>query len=84
MKLFKFGLRVWITFSSVMVFLVSWAIFGHSPKPIDVYASSQTSASTFPTLEPLPPMFGEQSSGLQLSTQNNRQRARSIFVTGAS
>ena len=82
MKLFKFGLRIWITVSSVLIFLVSWVIFGHSPKPIDVHAASQ--ASSLPTLEPLPPMFGDQPSSLQLSSQNNRQTTRSIFITGAS
>jgi hypothetical protein len=81
MKAFKFGLRIWITFSSVLVFLVSWVVFCHSPKPVDTNAATGYSV---PTLEPLPPMPGFGDQGLQLSAQNNRRPMRSVFVTGGS
>jgi hypothetical protein len=87
MKPFKLGLRIWITVSSVLIFLTSWVIFGHSPKPI----SLQAYVTPLPTLEPLPPIPGsdnaQKSSGFSffsLFNQPPRQRSRSMFVTGGS
>jgi hypothetical protein len=84
MKPFKFGLRIWITVSSVLIFLTSWAIFGHSPKPI----SLQAYVTPLPTLEPLPPMPGSvttpKKSGFSFFSLFNRPTTRTMFVTGGS
>jgi hypothetical protein len=86
MKLFKFGLRIWITISSIVVFLVSWVMFSHSPKPIDW----SSTVSSVPTLEPLPPIQGLASNGpgTMFSVQQQQSvfqpRRRSMFITGGS
>ena len=87
MKHFKFGLRIWITVSSLLIFLTSWIMFGHSPKPI---SSPQAYVTPLPTLAPLPPMDGsgtqQQSSGFSFFSlfNNNRPRQRSTFITRGS
>jgi hypothetical protein len=87
MKPFKFGLRIWITVSSLLIFLTSWIMFGHSPKPI---SSPQAYIAPLPTLAPLPPMSGsvntqQRNSGFSFfSLFNNRPRSRSTFVTRGS
>jgi hypothetical protein len=87
MKPFKFGLRIWITVSSLLIFLTSWIMFGHSPKPI---GSPQAYITPLPTLAPLPPISGsvntqQPNSGFSFfSLFNNRPRSRSMFVTRGS
>lgn len=88
MKSFKFGLRIWITVSSILIFLTSWIVFGHSPKPVGA-GSAQAYVTPLPTLQPLPPMPGstsaQQSSGFSFfSLFNNRPRSRSVFITRGS
>lgn len=86
MKLFKFGLRIWITVVSVVVFTASWILFSHSPKPVQWPIAAPAA-----TLEPLPPMFDTSSqqqstsffSFLQVQS-NTRPRSRVRFVTGGS
>jgi hypothetical protein len=82
MKFFKFGLRIWITIASLVVFTGSWMVFSHSPKP-DQWPVN------VPTLEPLPPMpssSNSESGGIFSSLQQSvfRPRSRSMFVTGGS
>ncbi len=89
MKLLKFGMRLWITFSSVLAFLASWILFGHSAKPIDNSQSTSPQAivTPLPTLAPLDPMPGAQqaqSPTFQLFPQSNRPRRSTTFVTGGS
>jgi hypothetical protein len=89
MKPFKFGLRIWITISSLMVFLVSWVMLGHSPKPV----SSQTGyppsyVAPLPTLEPLPSLQGTtaqkpRNSFFSIFSSNPSPR-RQTFRTGGS
>jgi hypothetical protein len=55
MKLLKFGLRFWLTLTSVVSFVAGWIMLAHAPKPDQqnsVYSS--VTSSTAPTLEPLP------------------------------
>ncbi len=33
MKLLKFGIRFWITITSVLSFLTGWIMLAHAPKP---------------------------------------------------
>jgi hypothetical protein len=66
MKPLKFGLRVWITLTSVLSFLAGWMLFAHAGKPAPLIAtqlvpadSSNVSNATntlnpLPTLQPLP------------------------------
>lgn len=86
MKLFKFGLRIWITVVSVVVFTASWILFSHSPKPVQWPIAAPAA-----TLEPLPPMFGASSQQQSrsifsfLQPQSSfRARSRVRFITGGS
>lgn len=85
MKSFKFGLRIWITVSSVLIFLTSWIVFGHSPKPVD---AGQAYVTPLPTLEPLPPMPGsadaQPAQGFWPFSLFSRPRSRPAFVTRGS
>ncbi len=55
MKLFRFGLNVWITIVSLLSFLIGWVALAHSPKPVSHTAPQVTisSAAPLPTLTPL-------------------------------
>jgi hypothetical protein len=53
MRLWKIGLRIWIAVGSVLSFVTGWALFGHSPKPVEL---TSLYVAPMPTLEPLPPM----------------------------
>lgn len=55
MKLLKFGLRFWITLTSVVSFVGGWIMLAHAPKP-DQQNSAYSSITSVPTLEPLPPL----------------------------
>ena len=90
MKLFKFGLRIWITVTSIFAFLVSWVMFSHSPKPVS-WSAGNAAVSALPALDPLPPIQGVSDGGGPgniFSVQQNptvfQPRRRSIFVTGGS
>ena len=84
MKLFKFGLRFWITLGSVFSFLIGWVIFGHSLKPTQPV--SQANLTTLPTLEPFPPMGGLQDSRNRQFPQISQPSfsSRPMFMTSGS
>ena len=86
MKLFKFGLRIWITVVSVIAFTTGWIVLSHSPKPVQWPIAAPAA-----TLEPLPPMFDTSSQQRSnnffsfLQRQSTvRPRSRVRFVTGGS
>ena len=68
MKPLKLALRIWFTITSVLSFLVGWALLSHSPKPVSIFSlfsAPATSASAssnadpvslnpLPTLAPIP------------------------------
>ncbi len=82
MKIIKFGLRFWITLGSVFSFLVGWAIFGHSLKPIQPV---NTAVASLPTLEPLPPMgFSAEPRSQQPRSFQPQFSSRPVFITGGS
>ncbi len=57
MRIMKLALRFWIALTSIVSFLIGWAMLAHSPKPVQakVLAPVPSSAATpFPTLAPLP------------------------------
>lgn len=82
-KPIKSILRAWLAVASAFIFLATWVILGHSPKPLD---SRYSSVTPLPTLAPFQPLSEEQSRafGWQLFSQNNRPRQRQVFVTGGS
>ncbi len=62
MKPLKLALRIWFTITSVLSFLIGWALLSHAPKPASIF-SSQTNLSSvsvpsavdpLPTLAPIP------------------------------
>jgi hypothetical protein len=66
MKLFKFGMRFWITLTSVFSFLVGWIMLAHSPKPVEASAAQPSSSvSPLPTLAPLQPLNFSNNGGIQ-------------------
>ena len=63
MKPLKLALRIWITITSVLSFLVGWALLSHAPKPASIFSSQTTTSSSvsgpaavdpLPTLAPIP------------------------------
>jgi hypothetical protein len=73
MKPLKLSLRVWIAFTSLISFLVGWAIFSHSGKPAALFGSAGASTTTadpvvenmplLPTLQPVPSLTDLTQSG---------------------
>jgi len=51
MKIWKISLRVWITVTTLLSFLGSWAVLAHSPKPNQFDPSTISPA---PVLDPIP------------------------------
>jgi hypothetical protein len=89
MKILKFGLRLWITIASLFSFLVGWIMLSHSPKPSQASALTGALANPLPTLEPLPPLSGQDGGSVQnqQSFFNQPQpsfRSRPSFSTGGS
>lgn len=87
MKILRFGLRFWITLTSMASFMVGWVMLVHAPKPIQ---SSQTVTQSLPTLEPLPPLdqFNSSNDIQQPQTfslpRRNRFSLFPMFRTGGS
>lgn len=90
MKTLKFGLRLWITITSTISFLVGWIMLAHAPKPSPLLLPASNTAS-LPTLEPLPPLSGPGSDDHSLQSQplfgvqpSFRPSSRPSFTTGGS
>jgi len=83
MKNLKFGLRLWITLTSVASFALGWVMLVHAPKP-QQFAMNVSA----PTLEPLPPLVDLSSSNNQQNQQffsvQPRMRSNPFFRTGGS
>jgi hypothetical protein len=94
MRIFKFGLRVWITVTSILSFLIGWVLLAHAPKPSQSTTTSTGSiAAPVHTLAPLPPLFSDsnniqndnvQSQPLLNILPQNSFRPRPFFSTGGS
>jgi hypothetical protein len=69
MKLLKFGLRFWITFTSVVSFVAGWIMLAHAPKPDQQNSAYTSISSSVPTLEPLPPLSDFNSNGNDAQSQ---------------
>ena len=66
MKIFKFGLRLWITVTSILTFIAGWILLAHAPKPVQASSLSTgngNDVAPFPTLQPLPPLNGNPFNG---------------------
>lgn len=88
MKLLKYGIRFWITITSILSFLAGWILLAHAPKPAAVFSSSNVVAP-LPTLEPLEPLsaFGSDANGFQNQPSFSlqpRMQFRPTFRTGGS
>jgi thiamine biosynthesis lipoprotein len=77
MKIFKFGIRLWITITSILTFIVGWVMLAHAPKPSQPGSSTQAIAPPLPTLEPLPSLFQENGK----SVQNNELQNHAMNTT---
>ncbi len=91
MKTLKLLLRIWIGTTSVFVFLASWIMLGHSPKPISNPSSLSSAAlvAPLPTLAPLPPIgSGNNSAGggtnFMFVQPPVNQMQRPVFITRGS
>jgi hypothetical protein len=73
----KLGLRVWIAITSILSFLLGWALFSHSGKPAPLIVTqpgiSQQSQSQFqaPNLPPVPSID-------QLTSGNNSASVQAL------
>jgi hypothetical protein len=60
MKIMKMALRFWIALTSVVSFLVGWAMLAHAPKPVQARSLPASASAVLlvplPTLAPLPPL----------------------------
>ncbi len=57
MKIMKIALRFWIALTSILSFLVGWAMLAHAPKPVQARTLSpepSAIATPLPTLAPMP------------------------------
>ncbi len=88
MKLFKLGLRFWITITSVLSFVGGWILLVHAPKPFQYSASSSAAVAPLPTLQPLAPLdnqsFSSSSQSFFNTQQMPRAQSRPFFRTGGS
>lgn len=85
MKLLKFGLRFWITLTSVFSFLAGWAMLAHAPKPAQASpAQTSSSVAPLPTLAPLQPLnFSSNGGGVQPQQFSVVQPAAPSFFSQA-
>ncbi len=91
MKLLKFGIRFWITITSVLSFLTGWIMLAHAPKPNQASSASTNISAPLPTLAPLNPLSGFDSDDNNFQNQplfsvqpNTRSQFRPSFRTGGS
>ncbi len=74
MRLFRIGLRFWITLTSVFSFIAGWILLAHSPKPVQAKTTSPSPAvnvAPLPTLQPLSPLnFSSSNSNGGFQSQN--------------
>jgi len=87
MKLLKFGLRFWITVTSIFSFVAGWIMLAHAPKPNQADALV-SSAAPLPTLEPLRPLSDFESDDNPSRSQPffnfQPHNQRPFFSTGGS
>ena len=56
LKAVKTVLRFWIALTATGSFLAGWALFAHSPKPVQSNSGATSQAAPLPTLAPLAPL----------------------------
>ena len=93
MKIFRFGLNIWITLASLLSFLLGWVALAHAPKPVQPSRSAQPPAISAPALPTLMPLQSLQSGNDGSSFQNFQVQTPSnefsnstapIFLSGGS
>jgi hypothetical protein len=82
LKLVKTVLRFWIALTATGSFLAGWALFAHSPKPIQPNSGATSLTAALPTLAPLQPLdlSGNSSSAGIQSPMFNVQQQSSLFA----
>jgi hypothetical protein len=87
MKLLKFGLRFWITVTSIFSFVAGWIMLAHAPKPNQANALV-SSVTPLQTLEPLRPLSELESDDNPFQSQSffnfQPRNQRPFFSTGGS
>lgn len=54
-QLFKTGLRIWLTITTLIAFLTGWGLLAHSQKPVPLTSpSALLSSLVIPELAPVP------------------------------
>ncbi len=76
MKLWKSIIRIWITLTSLVSFLIGWAVLAHSPKPNPFKASD---LPPMPELKPVPSLEEIMYSG-QSSFNSIQVIPRTVFL----
>jgi hypothetical protein len=72
MKLFRFGLNLWMTLASLASFLLGWAALAHSLKPVQPVEKPALSApAALPTLMPLQSGGGDGTAPLMFQAPDN-------------
>jgi hypothetical protein len=88
MKFYKKGIRLWITVTSLLSFLVGWAMLAHAPKPAQASSSPEGSVAPLPTLAPLPPLSDDgnsfQNPSVLMTQPRGFFRQSPFFTTGGS
>jgi hypothetical protein len=88
-RIFKFGLHLWIMLTSVLSFLLGWIMLAHAPKPVQNVSSPSTFVTPLPTLAPLPNIGSGndqnsgnflQSSPFSLQPSNNNFNSNNNFA----
>jgi hypothetical protein len=82
LKVVKTVLRFWIALTATGSFLAGWALFAHSPKPVQSNPGATSLAAPLPTLAPLAPLdlSGKAGGGVSQSPIFNVQRQSSLFA----
>ena len=84
MKLFKRGMRVWITIASMFSFFGGWILLAHANKPAPLQYSQPaiTAPTTSPSIQTFNPSFS--SGGFSFPRQNLPSFNRPVLRTGGS
>ena len=88
MKIYKKGIRLWITVTSLLSFLVGWVMLAHAPKPVQAGASQGSTIAPMPTLAPLPSLSDDENSfqnpSVLMTQPRGFARQSPFFTTGGS
>lgn len=86
MKIVKSSMRVWLTFASVISFLMGWVLLSHAqkPAPLQVNQPAITAPSSVPQQSIQTFNFNSGSATFPFSSQSQSQFFRPSLRTGGS